>query len=179
MKERIALIDWFGPYNLKEAIDATKLHYSDGLYAFIGRQQPREHHKLQYVGLAKKLANRINKNHHAIKNLRGDVRVWLGEVASPRVSGRKVKVTDSLLDLAEWAHAYFVNLPLNIKKKQNPPDKAIVVYNRWWKPSEDFSTPCCRPNPSWPDLIDFHFIVGDKRRSRIVWFGEKLVEKEF
>ena len=74
-----------------------------------------------------------------------------------------------MLDLSEWAHAYFLQLPHNNKKKATPPDRAITVYNRWWK--RDFVTPYKRrPHNSWPDMIDY---VGPDYDAKLVWFGGK------
>jgi len=30
------------------------------------------------------------------------------------------------------AYAYFLQLPLNERKRKNPPEHPITVYNRWW-----------------------------------------------
>ena len=74
-----------------------------------------------------------------------------------------------MLDLAEWAHIYFLQLPLNEKKKARPPDRPITVLNRWWK--TDYETPIQKPpHPSWPNLIDF---LDDGYDTRLVWFGKR------
>jgi hypothetical protein len=123
--------------------------------------------QLQYVGLATDLASRINGYHHKLPLITRELEIWLGEVVPPRTPGRKIKVTDRILDLSEWAHAYFLQLPLNQRKTINPPDLPITVYNRWWK--TDFKTPRKhRPHPDWPDVIDF---IGQEYEAKLVWFG--------
>lgn len=175
MKSITAIIDWYGPYSLKEAQDDSKFYYEDGLYAVIGKLNDQEFTHLQYIGIASDLSSRLNRGHHKIPDIgiscTRDPDIWLGEVGSPRSPGRKVKVTDRLLDLAEWAHIYFLQIPFNDKKKRTPPDKSIVVYNRWWK--RDFKTPFLRrPHPEWPDLIDY---LGPEYNAKMVWYGGKQI----
>lgn len=178
MKNKIAVIDWFGPYSLEEARRVSQEDFDDGLYMLIGRIGLEKRIRLKYAGLAKRLANRLSKDHHIIAKLKIDMQVWLGEVASPRISGKKTKPTDTLLSLSEWTLAYFIPLPLNDRKKKNPPPEDIIVYNRWWKATTDYSSPSCRPRASWPDIIDFHEVNDEKWRCRIVWFGKRIIDKE-
>ena len=166
MKPVVALIDWFGPYDLEGARHAA-FDYDDGVYCAIGKTRYARHTKLQYVGLANNLRSRLNGAHHKLPLVTRQMEVWLGEVVSPRTPGRKIKTTDRMLDLAEWAHAYFLQLPLNERKKKRPPDRPITVYNKWWRP--DFVTPYVRrPHRDWPDLIDF---LGTGYPTKLVWFG--------
>lgn len=166
MKSLSAIIDWYGPYTFDEAKSASKFDYDDGLYMIIGKLDGQEASHLQYIGIARNLCTRISRNHHKMFQISNQV-LWLGEVTSPRTPGRKIKVTDRMLDLAEWAHAYFLQLPLNDKKVKNPPDRAIMVYNRWWQ--KDYETQYLkRPHKQWPDLIDY---IGGDYKSKVVWFG--------
>ena len=169
MKSITATIDWFGPYSIEEAAKASKFDYEDGVYMVIGKAKYERSDKLQYIGLATDLGKRLNGNHHKIPQVTRDQKIWLGEVTSPRTPGKKIKVTDRLLDLAEWAHAYFLQLPLNGKKTTNPPDREIVVYNRWWQ--KDYETQYKqRPHRNWPDFIDYY---GPNYLAKIVWFGAR------
>jgi len=152
-----------------------KFDYDDGLYMVIGKRKNKQKNMLQYMGLAKKLSSRLNQNHHKIFNVTRDHQVWLGEVTSPRSPGRKLKVTDKMLDLAEWVHVYFLQLPLNEKKKTNPPDRKIIIYNRWWQ--KDYKTPFLkRPHRDWPDMIDFQ---GNDSNSKLVWFGSNYIRGRY
>ena len=169
MKSLVALINWYGPYTAEEAASVAKFDYEDGLYAVIGRQPYERGVKFQYIGLGKSLARRLSGSHHKLPLITKDQQIWLGEVDSPRTPGRKIKVTDRMLDLAEWAHVYFLQLPLNDRKKVSPPDRPITVINRWWQ--ADYITPIKKPpHPSWPDLIDF---LDDEYDTRLVWFGRR------
>ena len=173
MKPTVALVNWYGPYSLDDVAPAS-FDYEDGLYMAIGKRTYERQVSLQYMGLATSLSKRLTNAHHKLGQVKSDVAIWLGEVESPRTPGRKIKVTDRMLDLVEWAHIYFLELPLNEKKKSNEPDAPIVVYNRWWK--KDYETRLeRRPHSDWPDLIDFS--DGDAE-TRLVWFGGKQIKVE-
>ncbi|PPC97975.1 MAG: hypothetical protein CTY35_06480 [Methylotenera sp.] len=173
MKPVVALIEWFGPYGLEAARNASKFDYDDGLYIVIGKQKNERKSHVQYIGLASDLCARLNGVHHAIPLVTREFEIWLGEVVSPRTPGRKIKTTDRMLDLAEWSHAYFMQLPINSKKRSAPPDRPITVYNRWWQ--TNFEVPHKkRPHHEWPDLIDF---FGSEYQAKLVWFGgQQLVQ---
>ena len=95
--------------------------------------------KLQYIGIANDLSKRLNSKHHAISHLSKELAIWMGEIGSVGIPGKKSKIKNIQLDLAEWAHTYFLDLPLNLKKTKNPPDQPVTVLNRWW--NKDYETP--------------------------------------
>lgn len=172
MKSVVAVVEWYGPYSLEEAQEVS-FDYADGIYLAIGKTKYQRTSHLQYVGLASDLKSRLNGYHHRIPLITQDRKLWLGELISPRTPGRKIKVTDRMLDLAEWAHAYFLQLPLNDRKKTNPPDRPITVYNRWWR--KDYVTSYKkRPHSDWLDIIDF---AGDEYEAKVVWFGGRQIVK--
>ena len=109
MKPTVALIDWYGPYSVEDAAPSS-FDFEDGLYLAIGRRSYEREVKLQYIGLTKSLSRRLNNSHHKLGEVKRDFNIWLGEVSSPRTPGRKTKVTDRMLDLAEWAHIYFLGI---------------------------------------------------------------------
>lgn len=169
MKTIVSVIDWVGPYSWSEAASASA-DYEDGVYLAIGKTKRQRYSRLQYIGLASNLSSRINGYHHKLEKITRDLEIWLGEVVSPRTPGKKLKVTDRMLDLSEWAHAYFLQLPLCERKTANPPDGAITVYNRWWNKRSD-DTPCKkRPHKDWPDFIEF---IGPEYDAKTVWFGRR------
>jgi hypothetical protein len=175
MKAIVAVIEWYGPYCFDEAKEAARENYDDGLYMVVGKRKNKQKNLMQYVGIASELDSRLSKNHHKIPEVTREQVIWLGEVISPRSPGRKLKVTDKMLDLIEWAHVYFLQLPLNNKKKTNPPDREIIVYNRWWH--RNFETQYIkRPHIDWPDIIDYQ---GTKLNSKLVWFGGKQLIGKF
>lgn len=172
MKAIIAVIDWYGPYALEDAQKASRFDYDDGLYMVIGKAKAQRLRRVQYMGIASYLHARLRGNHHVIPEVTRDTEIWLGEVASPRTPGKKLKVTDRLLDLAEWAHVYLLKLPMN--KKKTPPDREIIVYNRWWQ--KDYETPFKkRPHKDWPDFLEY---AGPAYASKVVWFGSRKVAHE-
>lgn len=171
MKPTVALVNWFGPYSQEDVAPAS-FDYEDGLYMAIGKCHYERRVSLQYMGLASSLSRRLNNSHHKLGQVTSEVTIWLGEVESPRTPGRKIKVTERMLDLVEWAHIYFLKLPLNEKKRASEPDSQIVVYNRWWK--RDYKTRYeKRPHVDWPDLIDFS---EGESETRLVWFGGKQIK---
>lgn len=174
MKPVVALIDWFGPYDLDGARTAG-FDYEDGIYCVIGKTAYARASHLQYVGLATSLRSRLTGAHHKLPLVTRDQEIWLGEVVSPRTPGRKIKTTDRMLDLAEWAHAYFLQLPLNERKKASPPDRPITVYNKWWR-ADDYEIPYLRrPHHEWPDIIDY---LGREYPAKVVWFGGSQIVQD-
>lgn len=179
MKKHLAIvIDWYGPYSVKDALEAAKLDgFKGGLYVGTGKTlYARGDAKPQYIGLSKQLFSRL-KNHHKLPDINRNAQIWLGEVATAEPSGKNAKSTAASLDYAEWLHAYFLQLPLNEKKKKYAPIRAVTVLNRWWK--TDYESPWVRRPRSlnlWPDLIDF---ISTAYPAKIVWFGKKQERFKF
>lgn len=175
MNKHVAIVvDWYGPYSIENARKVAKEHFSAGLYCGIGKiKYQKSPSDLQYIGITKDLYSRIiDKKHPKLSLITQECDVWLGEVASFGIPGTKDKVTDTQLDLAEWLHSYFLQLPLNDKKTGSPPDTPATVFNRWWQ--KDFDTPRQkRPHKNWPDLIDF---TGIEYGAKVVWNGTKIVK---
>jgi hypothetical protein len=135
----------------------------------LGKIKGERSKKLQYVGIGSNVQNRIKADHHKLQYVTRDRNIWLGEVATPEPSGKKKKSTKATLDYAEWALAYFLELPLNQKKRSTPPSRSVTLLNHWWH--KDYETPRRnRPHPDWPDLIDY---PGPEYSTRIIWFGKK------
>jgi hypothetical protein len=167
MKHLAIVIDWYGPYSRQQAKEVSK-DFVDGLYLGIGkRRHQRSDAAPLYIGLSGTLAARI-ANHQTLDKITREAKLWLGEISSSNVPGRRLKKTPATLDMTEWVHAYFLGFPLNIKKKKKPPTRPVTVLNRWWRC--DYETPWVkRPNPLWPDLIDY---MGPDLPARLVWFGK-------
>ena len=171
MKSIAAVIEWYGPYGLDEAKEVASNDFGDGLYMAIGKCKYQRATQLQYVGLSSHLASRLYSDRHKLSRITREVSIWIGDVTTPRSPGRKVKVTDRMLDLAEWVHIFFLQLPLNDKKRVTPPEYPVTVYNRWWK--KDYETQYRqRPHRVWPDLVDF---LGHEYPARTVWFGGRQI----
>lgn len=160
------VIDWRGPYSGIEQAKGVTASYWDGLYLFIGkrRYQKLPNKKLLYVGISGALDNRITTQHEKLSYISGEPTIWLGEIAS---YGVPCRASQNLLHLAEWATAYFLQLPLNNKKTYNPPNYPVTVVNRWWK--RDYKTRRIqRPHAGWPDVFDF---PGREYGARVGWLG--------
>jgi hypothetical protein len=160
------VIDWYGPYHgIQEAKKAAKSDWVDGFYLLIGKEKyQKSPPKLLYVGISDYLPDRVTPQHPILPYISGEPMVWLGYIVTYGIPGRANK---KLLQLAEWAIAYFLELPLNTKKTAYPPNDPITVFNRWWK--KDYETPRKqRPHPHWPDVIDF---AGWEYGARVGWLG--------
>ncbi|MBI5189776.1 MAG: hypothetical protein HZA22_03755 [Nitrospirae bacterium] len=167
MKKHLAIVvDWFGPYTLEAATKAAKGQFDSGLYMVIGKKKnQKSESKLQYIGIANDLSSRVCSSHECIELVTRERKIWLGEVVTNGVPGKKTKTTDPRLDYAEWAHAYFLPVEINEKKTSNPPDRTVTVLNRWWK--TDLITPRINSvHRDWPELIDFR---GIEYGANIVW----------
>ena len=60
-----------------------------------------------------------------------------------------------------------MTVPLNDRKKMMPPTTPVTVINYWWNGD---SLRRRRPEPEWPDMIDF---LGEDVGARKVWFGTR------
>lgn len=177
MADNIAsIVDWYGPYTpqagkgaIAVAQAAAKSDYGAGLYAAIGHGQSvrRGPHKLLYVGMSDNLFARLTPQHHALGGL-SIAGIWLGEVATAGIPGRRTKRVDPHLDMIEWMTAYFLRMPFNERKRVNPPPSSSIVLNRWWQ--KDYETPGVRPVARWADVMEWsHW----RRSANLCWFGAK------
>ena len=168
MKHVVVKIDWYGPYkNLEDAQKASKDAFDGGLYLAIGAMENKKKNKIRYVGLSEKLSTRVKNSHESLSRLVEPYEIWLGEIGSTGIAGPKTQVTDLQLDLAEWAHVYFLDPNLNDKKRITPPKQPVTILNHWW--GTDYETLLKkRPHRNWPDLID---CLGKDYGAKVVWFG--------
>jgi len=156
MQKHVAIIiDWYGPYTLTDAKKVAKESFGAGGYVALGKQKNKRGPSLfQYIGISSKLAQRLTEDHAKLRLITRNRILWLGEVASTGIPGPKNKKTDIQLDLAEWAHIFFLKPKLNNKKLGYPPGRGLTVINRWWQ--KDFETARTRrPHNNLPDMIDY------------------------
>jgi hypothetical protein len=176
VQELGSIVDWYGPFtqqNGRSAISvansAAQEHFTSGLYAAIGsgRSERRGPKSLLYMGVGSPLYTRINHQHHVLSKVVVS-EIWLGEVASAGVPGRRAKKIDPHLDLIEWASVFFLSLPENERKNVTPPPSSCVILNRWWSPGADWDRPTKRPVRRWADVIEWNDYTGS---ANLVWFG--------
>ena len=134
MADSIAtIVDWYGPYkSVAAAQSAARSDYTAGLYVVVGHGEEKRRGPLQmlYVGISDNLVSRMGSTHSTLNKL-SIGSLWLGEIATAGIPGRRQKRTDPHLDIVEWMTAYFLRIPFSQKKVVNPPDLSAVVSNRW------------------------------------------------
>lgn len=169
-KPLVFIIEWFGPYSsIIEANKAAK-DFGDGFYLCTGlRSKERLTPKIQYVGISKRLSNRVRNDHHKLALITKKFKLWLGEVSTQQPTGRNRQKTKISLNYVEWALTHSLNPKLNDKKISNPPKRSVTILNRWWKRNYEARFRK-RPHPDWPDLVDY--IIEDSiNEGKAVWFG--------
>ena len=177
MPENMAtIVDWYGPYNsttstpaMVRAQAAAQKDYGRGLYVAIGhgkelRPGPL---KLLYVGISENLGTRLGSGHSTLAGL-SISSMWLGEIGTAGIPGRRLKRTDPHLDTVEWMTAHFLRVPHNERKTVNPPPLSAVVLNRWW--GIDYETSMDRPVARWADVIEWNSTNGT---ANLCWFGSR------
>jgi len=169
MSKHLAIvIDWYDPYyDFEELNQVTRADYSGGLYVAIGKKKFEKKRRLQYVGISDDLRGRVNVSHSTLKLIERERIIWLGEVVSTGVPGKRAYKKSTPLEIAEWAHVHFLDFALNEKKTVSPPPFPCTVLNRWWK--TDYETRYKnRPHADWADLIDY---CGVGYGAKVVWLN--------
>lgn len=165
-------VDWSGPFSsisaAKETAKSNEL--GEAIYLAVGRRKRQRSTRMQYVGISGDPKSRINQNHHKLPDINSELGLWVGKVVSHAVAGRKRMKLSVMVNSAEWALAFFLELPLNDRKRRRPPDRSLILLNRWFNP--DFSTRRVhRGHEDWPDLIEYEHPVDGDEGAVIVWFG--------
>ena len=119
-----AVVDWYGPYDSVKAAKAAIRSWGLGevLYMAAGTTGKQSVPKLQYVGITTGFEGRMNTEHKVRTTIKEEgLSIYLGEVASQAVAGRKGKHHHRGFTvpvyLAESALAFFLQLPLNSDKR--------------------------------------------------------------
>jgi hypothetical protein len=167
------IIDWCGPFpSIVRANEAANnFNLREVLYLATGQRAYQRKGTMQYVGISNDPKSRFNGNHHTLPEIKRNFGIWIGEIVSHGIAGRRAHnqpVMHSLaVERAEWAIAYFLALPLNQRKRRKPPPGAIILINRWFQ--TDFETRRNhRGHHDWPDFIEFE---PDYDVARLQWFG--------
>ena len=175
-KQTAVIIDWFAykPEDMKDK--QIRGEFPRGFYLATGHLGKKSKSKILYVGISKgDLVDRLNHHHKLGKGERipGE-KIWLGEIATGGMPGRRKKKTPRELDDAEGALIFYLQPPLNDRKKETPP-KAVAVLNRWW--SDDGKTRREPAHPDWPILIDHMLSEQDVAEALLVWKNRRRLLK--
>ncbi len=148
-------VDWYGPYDsIQSAQEAAREEFDNGLYIGIGKSKWDREVAIQYIGIAESLASRVGERHKKLSLIVRDLEIWLGEVSSFGKPGRRRNASiPAHLDLAEWAFIYFLDLPLNDRKKVRHPYAPVTVHSRWY--DIQYNLREAPPHPDFPIMIDF------------------------
>jgi hypothetical protein len=168
------MIDWYGPLKSVGAAKNTAKEWGAGevLYLATGRRRYQRTSGLQYVGISNDISNRFNDPKHKITTaVVADLSIWIGFVVSHAAAGRRAggsTVAHSRgVEQAEWVVAYFMAMPLNRKKRRQPPKESSILVNRWFNAKTE-ERRAHRGHAAWPDFIEY-----DKERdtAALAWFG--------
>jgi len=164
------VINWHGPLSsVKLASQAAKDgEVEEGLYLAIGKRDLRGQH---YVGASIDIPQRLNEGHHVLGGLGEDqLEIWIGVVASPKIWTTSKAQHSTAVHLAEHATAYFLELTENQKLTKTPPDRSVILLNRWYHADKpDYKRRPDRGHKDWPDVIEF-----DKESGcyQLAWFDD-------
>ena len=175
------IVDWCGPFaSIEDAKGAARdFQLGEVLYLATGKRRYQRHSTMQYVGISNDPESRFTKNHHRLPELTKSFALWIGEISSHGIAGRRAQrhpvAHGRAVELAEWALAYFLALPLNVKKRKTPPPESVMLMNRWFR--DDFETKRVqRGHKEWPDFIEFEPAYDF---ARIQWFGSPGRSRRF
>jgi hypothetical protein len=166
------MVDWYGPFGSVPAAKQWAKGAGEVLYLATGKRRYQRSTSLQYVGISNDVESRFNDPKHKIQtDIVGDLAVWIGFIVSHSVAGRRgagSPVAHSrAVELAEWLIAYFLAMPLNIKKRARPPKDGGIVVNRWFNARAD-TRRVHRGHADWPDFIEYDL---ERDSAAVVWFG--------
>jgi hypothetical protein len=148
------IIDWYGPYDSREAFKGEMRCWASGTRAVY--MALKAGNKVNYLGLTGTPATRFN-NHPKFKN-RENVRFFCGEIVSQGVSGKRLTRHKPDLSLAERALIARLRPPLNERLVESELTDCVVVYSRFFE--RDGETPH-DPLPKFPRVIAYNGYSGN------------------
>lgn len=90
MVATIALIvDWYWPYPTIKDAKAAACEFDESLYLAIGKTVWQREAHLQYVSISNKSSGSISDNHYKLPTITKGLQIWLGEIGSQSIAGRK------------------------------------------------------------------------------------------
>jgi len=114
--------------------------------------------RLQYVGIGNVVA-RLRKKKHPIRAFLGRCdQIWVGALGSyPSPADAPAigqKIHDNQLELAEALLAYFLEAPLNQRKREHVCPPPGILFNRWFRVDRQRIEPFAgSPHHSVPDIV--------------------------
>ena len=166
MKHLTIIIHWKGPYTLDEI---EEVGGGKGLYLLTGKRKYNRENKIQYCGITASSYKKRFRDHHKLKRINRDLKIWLGEIVYPERGTRKV------LEEAERIIIYFWQPALNERKKVSLPNPTSVI-SHWFKRD---GSPRINQLSIYKDLHDVLCWDGDYWRSGnlAVWRKEPIKKK--
>lgn len=128
MKHVLALIHWFGPFELDKVI-GSEWGAKKGLYLITGKQKRERVANIQYCGKTEyqTYAKRLGR-HHRAHFITREREIWLGLL--PYVSEEKFTY---YLDKSEKLLTYYLKPIINEKNTKTIPSPTTLI-NYWFKP---------------------------------------------
>ena len=132
------------------------------------------------------ISTRFTARHHVLGAWPEEsFELWIGIVVSQSEPGRKPssspKLHSEALHFAEHATAFFVetsenerkvrSTSENERKVRSPPKRSGILFNRWFMLESNWPRHGKRPQPNWPDFIEYDKEEGTGRN---VYFGGRV-----
>jgi len=158
------VIEWQGPFTLKEINEIKDKKSSGSLYLVSGLQRYQHGESvIQYIGISSRgAAIRFKDKGHKGELVQRERQYWLGHITNASEKNR------DNLELAEHVLIYTCKAPLNKNKKDNAPHEPAIIANRWLNKTGD----TYRQRRLWPvqkDVPDIILFDGDH-----VWTCDSL-----
>jgi hypothetical protein len=162
------VINWHGPFS---SVESARLGAIDGdvdeiIYVAIDKTNQA------YAGISQNVATRLTDAHHVLGKLgTDDADLWIGVLASQRIWTASSAIHSKAIILAEHATIYCLGLSKNQKLRKSPPDRSVMLINRWYESHHPYKRSSGRGHKDWPELIEYNQETGT---GRLVWFDGRL-----
>jgi hypothetical protein len=162
------VINWHGPFS---SLEQARLGTIDGEVEEIIYLAVNERNRA-YAGISKSAATRLTDAHHVLGEIGpGEADLWIGVLASQRVWTASDALHSTAIRLAEHATVYSLELSENQRLRNTPPDRSIMLMNRWYEGQDPYKRWPNRGHKNWPDLIEYD---QGTETVRLVWFDGRL-----
>jgi hypothetical protein len=127
------IIDWYGPYATKDALEVAMKGYDDGtkcLYMAVNDEG-----RVTYLGRTSRSSSRM-ANHEKMART-GNSQFYCGDIVSQGVAGRRTTVCKTDLGTAEHALIACLKPEHNEKLKAAALGDCVVVYSRFFDGADE------------------------------------------